>query len=346
MTEAQEVRARAKALRERREELEKALAGAAGPGARPLRLELARVKEELVDCARRLKELMPSHKVRCRTTWAGVDGWRWDDLQYQTWAELESSEEPDGPTELDHMRLAVRLARERALTDKQGEYLAQVEGGKKAAQVAREDGGHGLQSQSHRTECWLEGWLAVPPELEQTAWDCAGYCDLDIQDGKLVGLTPREQPPKPEPEPDLTPQFRTAMLSYAATSTAIPDSYALDMSDLFPTWAAVLADGEELPEGRVLNDGGQLYRVVQAVTPQAHQAPHDEGMLAVYRPIDREHAGTADDPIPWVYGMDCHAGKCYRYNGKVYRVAEGGDMLPCTWPPDTPGMWQWEEVQA
>lgn len=147
----------------------------------------------------------------------------------------------------------------------------------------REDGGHGLQSQSHRTECWLEGWLAVPPELEQTSWDCAGYCDLDIQDGKLVGLTPREQPPKPEPEPDLTPQFRTAMLSYAATSTAIPDSYALDMSDLFPTWAAVLADGEELPEGRVLNDGGQLYRVVQAVTPQAHQAPHDEGMLAVYR---------------------------------------------------------------
>ena len=120
MTEAQEVRARAKALRERREELEKALAGVAGPGARPLRLELARVNEELVDCARRLKELMPSHKVRCRTTWAGVDGWRWDDLQYQTWAELESSEEPDGPTELDHMRLAVRLARERAVTDKQG----------------------------------------------------------------------------------------------------------------------------------------------------------------------------------------------------------------------------------
>ena len=542
-----------------------------------------------MDCARRLKELMPSHKVRCRTTWAGVDGWQWDRFQYQTWAELEGAGEQDGPTELDRMRLAVRLARERAVTDKQGEYLAQVEGGKKAAQVAREagrhrgtvsrtvgrgrtkiakeakalyevlqaqqgpgplvvdladgrvleavlslltprqqlylylyygewlslreigrllrvdhasvlrsircglerlgtlavgtraevrgleeleerlmahfnqleppeealrpgprhrpgrpipgglrrsgrpcgpwccgwcgagrparpswgracagrraaaggagscwppwrggwsacpagagkrrgggrswaaccsnclngsggncmltiieikdreDGGHGLQSQSHRTECWLEGWLAVPPELEQTSWDCAGYCDLDIQDGKLVGLTPREQPPKPEPEPDLTPQFRTAMLSYAATSTAIPDSYALDMSDLFPTWAAVLADGEELPEGRVLNDGGQLYRVVQAVTPQAHQAPHDEGILAVYRPIDREHAGTADDPIPWVYGMDCHAGKCYRYNGKVYQVAEGGDMIPCTWPPDTPGMWQWEEVQA
>ena len=142
MTEAQEVRARAKALRERREELEKALAGAAGPGARPLWLELARVKEELVDCARRLRELMPGHRVHFRTTWAGTGGWRWDDLQYQTWAELEGAEEPDGPTELDHMRLAVRLARERAVTDKQGEYLAQVEGGKKAAQVAREVGRH------------------------------------------------------------------------------------------------------------------------------------------------------------------------------------------------------------
>lgn len=142
MTEAQEVRARAKALRERREELEKALAGAAGPGARPLRLELARVKEELVDCARRLRELMPGHRVHFRTIWAGTGGWRWDDLQYQTWAELEGAEEPDGPTELDHMRLAVRLARERAVTDKQGEYLAQVEGGKKAAQVAREVGRH------------------------------------------------------------------------------------------------------------------------------------------------------------------------------------------------------------
>lgn len=116
------------------------------------------------------------------------------------------------------------------------------------------------------------------------------------------------------------------------------------MPDLFPAWETVLEAGEELPAGRILNDGGQLYRVVQAVTPQAEMPPHDDGMLAIYRPIDREHAGTADDPIPWVYGMDCYAGKHYSYNGKVYKVAEGGDMIPCTWPPDSPGMWQWVEV--
>ena len=44
--------------------------------------------------------------------------------------------------------------------------------------AARADGGHGLQSQSHRTECWLEGWVAVPPELEAAVWGCRGYCQL------------------------------------------------------------------------------------------------------------------------------------------------------------------------
>ena len=54
--------------------------------------------------------------------------------------------------------------------------------------AAREDDGHGLQSQSHRTENWMgEEWIEVPPQLEQAVWDCCGYCTLDIQDGKLVG---------------------------------------------------------------------------------------------------------------------------------------------------------------
>jgi len=194
MTEAQEVRARAKALRERREELEKALAGAAGPGARPLRLELARVKEELVDCARR-----PSHKVRCRTTWAGVDGWQWDRFQYQTWAELEGAGEQDGPTELDRMRLAVRLARERAVTDKQGEYLAQVEGGKKAAQVAREAGRHrGTVSRTvgrGRTKIAKEA-KALYEVLQ--AQQGPGPLVVDLADGRVLEavlslLTPRQQ---------------------------------------------------------------------------------------------------------------------------------------------------------
>ena len=41
--------------------------------------------------------------------------------------------------------------------------------------AAREDDGHGLQSQSHRTENWMgEEWIEVPPQLEQAVWDCCG----------------------------------------------------------------------------------------------------------------------------------------------------------------------------
>lgn len=34
-----------------------------------------------------------------------------------------------------------------------------------------------------------------------TAWACRGYCDLTIQDGVLTGITPKDPPPLPEPEP-------------------------------------------------------------------------------------------------------------------------------------------------
>ncbi len=123
------------------------------------------------------------------------------------------------------------------------------------------------------------------------------------------------------------------------------DDVQMGMLDLFPTWETVLSEGKELAADRIISKDGQLYRVVQAVTPIESQPPDGEGMLAIYRPINPEHAGAADDPIPWVYGMDCHAGKYYSYEGAVYMVAEGGDMIPCTWPPDS-GIWQWVKVDG
>ena len=77
--------------------------------------------------------------------------------------------------------------------------------------AAREDGGHGLQSQSHRTECWLEGWIAVPEELTEAVWESGGYCELDIQNGGLVGITPTERPPEPEPEPTVEDVFNVLL---------------------------------------------------------------------------------------------------------------------------------------
>ncbi len=65
--------------------------------------------------------------------------------------------------------------------------------------AARADGGHGLQSQSHRTECWLEGWVAVPTPLEAAVWACGGYCDLCMgEDGQLTNILPKERPVREE----------------------------------------------------------------------------------------------------------------------------------------------------
>lgn len=73
---------------------------------------------------------------------------------------------------------------------------------------AGEDGGHGLQSQSHRVECWLEGWVAVPEELEEKVWGCGGYCEPVMEEGRLVDVIPGARPAAPEAEPTAEERLR------------------------------------------------------------------------------------------------------------------------------------------
>lgn len=143
----------------------------------------------------------------------------------------------------------------------------------------------------------------------------------------------------------MTDQIRVATKLYVQAATDVPDETALEMPDLFQTWEEVLAAGVTVAENSIINDGGTLYRVVASggVLPQEHQPPHGEGMLAVYRPIDPAHEGTLEDPIPWVYGMDCKNGKYYIYNSTTYLCK--ADMKPCVWAPGSAGLWQWEAVE-
>ena len=60
--------------------------------------------------------------------------------------------------------------------------------------LADENNLHSLESQSHRTECWLDGYIAVPQELEKKVWDCMGCCDLVINDGVLTDILPKDIP--------------------------------------------------------------------------------------------------------------------------------------------------------
>lgn len=144
------------------------------------------------------------------------------------------------------------------------------------------------------------------------------------------------------PPPTKEEQAVTLMRSMAKTATTIPDTLALSIPDILPTWEELLADNKQVEKDVCLTYQGQCYRVVQAVTPQSHQPPGAEGMLAVYRPIDKDHAGTPEDPIPYVDGMDCYNGKYYSFEGKTYLCKQ--DMTPCVWNPGTQGLWQWEVV--
>ena len=63
------------------------------------------------------------------------------------------------------------------------------------------NGFHEYESQSHRVSNWMgDEWIEVPEALVPTLYECGGYCDLQIEDGVLVGITPTERP-EPEPEP-------------------------------------------------------------------------------------------------------------------------------------------------
>ena len=90
---------------------------------------------------------------------------------------------------------------------------------------------------------------------------------------------------------------------------------------------------------------GVVYEVMQQVLALEHQPPGGTGMLAVYRPVSANPegggpTGAADDPIPFINGMDVTNGLYYAWNGHTYLAKSG--MPACVWPPDTQGLWQWE----
>ena len=199
-----------------------------------------------------------------------------------------------------------------------------------------------------------DGFYLLCPEAEAQGVAVAGTpyhlmgrdempeCETVLVQETDAGRVLWEEQAKAAAEARLTGQMQAAVKLYVQKATDIPDEQALEMPDLFYTWDEVLEAGELLEANTILNLGGQLYRVVQPVTPQEHQRLDGEGMTAIYRPIDQTHAGTQEDPIPFVYGMDTEQGKYYSSGGKVYLCNQ--TMTPCVWLPETEGLWQWTEV--
>ena len=111
----------------------------------------------------------------------------------------------------------------------------------------------------------------------------------------------------------------------AARLTA-DDNTALTGMELYPVWAVGLV----VEVGQRYQYGDRLYKVVQAHTTQADWTP--DITPALWTVIDVIHAGTIDDPIPAVAGMEYVYGKYYIEGKTVYICkrtgeAEGGTIV-------------------
>lgn len=93
------------------------------------------------------------------------------------------------------------------------------------------------------------------------------------------------------------------------------DQEALSVQCLYKEWDKQI--GKQLNVGEYIQHEGKLYRVLQAHTAQSTWAPGN-GTESLFVVIDKEHAGTLEDPIPYDGNMELFNGKYYSQNGIVY----------------------------
>lgn len=86
------------------------------------------------------------------------------------------------------------------------------------------EGFRNIESQSHRTEVWMEGYALVPSEMENAIFETGGFLEnLTVKDGVVTAFVPGKRPePEPVPEP-VDPQIAQveANVEYLAMMTGI-----------------------------------------------------------------------------------------------------------------------------
>ena len=95
----------------------------------------------------------------------------------------------------------------------------------------------------------------------------------------------------------------------------LTDEQALTVPVIYPAWESLV--GTAATVGQRFRYSGALYKVKQPHTFSAEWVPGVE-TAALYDAIDETHAGTIDDPIPWVQPMQLYNGKYYTDKGKLY----------------------------
>lgn len=123
---------RAKALKEKlnvlkdqRNQLEASLKLAGGMD-RSLKFQIASIKEEIIDCSRELRALVPTHRIGPQgAVSAGQENFKQDHQQYQNWFNKEAFDYSDDAVLSPHQQQLLALKHSmKLLTPKQQEYVA------------------------------------------------------------------------------------------------------------------------------------------------------------------------------------------------------------------------------
>lgn len=105
------------------------------------------------------------------------------------------------------------------------------------------------------------------------------------------------------------------------------DQEALAVKCLYKNWSKQL--GRELIVGEYVQHGDRLYRVLTTHVAQANWEP-GVGTESLFVIVDKTHAGTKEDPVPWNANMECEEGKYYSEDGVIYLcVRASGIALQC-----------------
>lgn len=110
---------------------------------------------------------------------------------------------------------------------------------------------------------------------------------------------------------------------------SLEDAMALTAVELFPIWKELVADNRTVEKGFRFEYGGKLYRTEQNIyTFVEHYVPGEPGMESLFSEVDKDHAGTVDDPIPYERNMEVYNGLYYTQYDVLYRcIRDSGQPL-------------------
>ena len=112
-------------------------------------------------------------------------------------------------------------------------------------------------------------------------------------------------------------QFRKMSM---ISADSLPDTQAAEVKTLYPVWKE--GEAVSVDARRYYPPTDMLYKCSQAHTTQADWTP--DVATSLWTPLDVEHTGTLEDPIPAVSGMEYVKGKYYSEDGTIYLMNREG----------------------